>query len=839
MTNATLLASIRARETVLNESQRIANVGSWELDLRSGRCVATEEFWRIVGCAADPQPLTIESYYAMVHPDDRAGVECRLAHVIAESTSASYDHRIVRPDGSVRYVNARGQAIHDADGALSHLIGIVQDITDRKRDEDRVRFLADASALLAKSLDEDELLRQLATLAVPALGSACLLDVVRGGKHKREIGAADLTRDQFAALNDSLSLLSPIRPGSFFEQMMASPEPVLLSPTPDWFHEMFTADHPRCVDLRQRLPLESVMMVPLLARDHMFGMMSFGTLAGQPRLDERDVEIATELAARAAVAIQNAQLFAALRQELSERLRVERERDTTETFLHAFFESPATYSCVFDIDDANDDWIFVMPNGPYARSYGFTVAEMTGKTAREIGIPDDRVRYFIDILRRSRASGESVSVEVSPSKTVDRIWRLGNIAPFTLNGRPLFAYVATDITERKALEQQVIQAQKMEAVAVLAGGIAHDFNNLITVISGCAELALEDTNPDDPVHEVVVDIKEAADRAGALTRQLLTFSRRQPVRPQLVDVNEIVRHAERMLRRLIGERHELQILLSSSMPVVHMDPGQLEQLLVNLVVNARDAMPNGGSIVVSTTVATRGVPRRDAGRAVSRVEDVEITVSDSGVGMNEEIKARVFEPFFTTKDVGKGTGLGLATVFTIVKSAQGRVSVDSAPGLGTTFTVFLPRAMLSGVSAPEILPPEPVRTGRETILLVEDDPHVRRLACRALADLGYNVVEASSATEALQVAGALDVPLDLLVTDVVLPELDGHDLADVLDVRQPGLKVLFMSGYTAEALAHHRRIANTNAFLEKPFNARRLAMAVRGALESSEGWRKP
>jgi len=720
-------------------------------------------------------------------------------------------------------------------GARHHLLRSQHEIL-----EDRVRFLADASALLAKSLDEDELLRQLATLAVPVLGGACLLDVVHHGTHKREIGAADLTGDRLAALEDALSALSPTDTGSFFEKMMASPRPILLSPIPDWFHDALVAGHPRRREIQQQLELESVMMVPLLARDHMFGMMSFGTFAGQPRLDDRDVEIATELAARAAVAIQNAQLFAAVRQELSERLRVERERDTTETFLHAFFESPATYSCVFDIDEANNDWIFVMPNGPYARSYGYTVAEMTGKTARQIGIADDRVRYFLDILRRCRASGESVSVEVSPSKTVDRIWRLGNIAPFTLNGRSLFAYVATDITERKALEQQVIQAQKMEAVAVLAGGIAHDFNNLITVISGCAELALEDTGADDPVHEVVLEIKEAADRAGALTRQLLTFSRRQPVRPQLVDV-KIVRQADRMLRRLIGERHDLRLVLSPSTPVVYMDPGQLEQLLVNLVVNARDAMPDGGSIVVSTTIATRNASHCEAGRpgpAASRGECVEISVLDSGIGMDEEIKARIFEPFFTTKDVGKGTGLGLATVFTIVKSSQGRVRVDSSPGMGTTFTVFLPQAMPSHVTEQEIVEPAPMCTGGETILLVEDDSHVRRLAKRALADLGYNVVEASSATEALQVAGALDGPLDLLVTDVVLPEFDGHDLADILDVRRPGLKVLFMSGYTADALAHHRRIANKNSFLEKPFNATRLATAVRGTLESSDGWRK-
>jgi CheY-like chemotaxis protein len=379
--------------------------------------------------------------------------------------------------------------------------------------------------------------------------------------------------------------------------------------------------------------------------------------------------------------------------------------------------------------------------------------------------------------------------------------------------------IGTDITERKELEAQFLQAQKMEAVGRLAGGVAHDFNNLLTVIGGCADFLLDVIPEGHPGHEDALEVKRTGERASTLTRQLLTFSSRQVVRPRDVEVNALARDAQRLLRRVIGEDIDLQLALDPDAGVVHLDAGQFEQALVNLAVNARDAMPGGGRLRVST----------------ARVEKpdgpfVAVAVSDTGVGMDAATRARIFEPFFTTKPPGKGTGLGLATVFGIVKQAGGTVVVDSAPGKGSTFTLLIPAA--AGDARPDATrsghPPTP--HGHERILLVEDDPRVRHLAQRVLELHGYEVVDAAGGAEALEVPSR--APFDLLLTDVVLPGMSGRELFEALAARHPGLRVLFMSGYAADALAHHRVSELGAPFLEKPFAVAALVQAVRDALDA-------
>jgi two-component system cell cycle sensor histidine kinase/response regulator CckA len=367
----------------------------------------------------------------------------------------------------------------------------------------------------------------------------------------------------------------------------------------------------------------------------------------------------------------------------------------------------------------------------------------------------------------------------------------------------------TDITGRKLLEEQLRQSQKMEAVGRLAGGVAHDFNNLLTVITLSSHMLLEQMSP-GPEAGQVKDIADAADRATALTRQLLTFGRKDVLAPTVLDVNAAVRDAESMLRRLIGEDILLTVALDQDVRPVTIDPGHLGQVLLNLSVNARDAMPRGGTLVIRTA---------NVGRQVS------LSVTDTGVGMSPDVVARVFEPFFTSKAVGKGTGLGLAVVHGIVEQNGGRIAVESEPGKGTTFTISLPASAPAPVTGDDAVT-VPTRGGHELVLLVEDEARLRSLAAQALRARGFTVLVAADGAEALRVLEAHAAPLDLLVTDVVMPNMDGRELADRLRARMPGLKVLFLSGYMDDALLRRGVFEAHETLLQKPFTPNTLAQRV-------------
>ena len=378
--------------------------------------------------------------------------------------------------------------------------------------------------------------------------------------------------------------------------------------------------------------------------------------------------------------------------------------------------------------------------------------------------------------------------------------------------------VYQDITGRKYLEEQLRQAQKMEAVGQLAGGIAHDFNNLLTVINGFSQVTLDVLGPNDPARPLVEEVQNAGTRAAGLTRQLLAFSRRQVLEPRVVDLTTIVGDTERMLRRLIGEDVILATFLAPDLGRVRVDPGQLEQVLLNLAVNARDAMPRGGRL----TIEARNVSRPTG-------EAVQLAVSDTGTGMDVETRARIFEPFFTTKEQGKGTGLGLAVVHGIVSQSGGRIEVESEPGRGTTFRIELPRVGDSVASAGPTTPAD-LPHGSETLLIVEDEPAVRALDRRVLASCGYTVLEARDGRDAVRVAEGHRGPIHVLVSDVVMPHLGGRQLAERLSATRPGLKVLFVSGYTDDAVVRHG-VGSEFAFLPKPFTPAGLARKVREVLD--------
>jgi PAS domain S-box-containing protein len=421
------------------------------------------------------------------------------------------------------------------------------------------------------------------------------------------------------------------------------------------------------------------------------------------------------------------------------------------------------------------------------------------------------------------------------------IWLEIDLAPIAdESGRPThWVSIQRDVSERKALEEQLLQAQKMEAVGLLAGGIAHDFNNMLSVVIGYGDLALASLHPGDPLRADLEEIRRAAQRTAVLTRQLLAFSRKQVLQPRVLDLNEVVTETERMLRRLIGEDIDLALGLAASLSPVVADPGQIQQVIMNLVVNARDALPKGGRITVETADVTIDEEYARAHSTVKPGAYVLLAVSDNGTGMDADTRRRIFEPFFTTKEAGRGTGLGLSTVYGIVQQSGGDVRVDSEPGRGTTFRIHLPVAVGAAVTARATIAPPCERRGTETILLVEDADAVRALARKILEKKGYKVLEARNGRDAYHLSDTFQGSIDLMLSDVVMPYMDGHELADRVRARRPALNVLFMSGYTEAVVMQKAVLEARTGFLQKPFTPEALTRVVRSALdgvmETAEG----
>jgi PAS domain S-box-containing protein len=386
----------------------------------------------------------------------------------------------------------------------------------------------------------------------------------------------------------------------------------------------------------------------------------------------------------------------------------------------------------------------------------------------------------------------------------------------------------TDITDQRQLEDQSRQGHKMEAMGKLAGGIAHDFNNLLGVIIGYSDLLLSSTQPGDASRREVEQIKKAGQRAASLTLQLLAFSRKQVLMPKVLDLNQVVRETSKMLLRLIGEHIELVTTLSPTLDHVRADPAQIEQVIVNLAINARDAMPNGGKLVIQTRDAELDQSHnRYLNDDVKPGNYVLLTVSDTGIGMDKKTQARIFEPFFTTKGKGKGTGLGLATAYGIVKQSSGYIWVYSEVGRGTVVKVYMPRVQV-GLSQVQLEEPAPPPPGSGTILLVEDEDSLRELNHKLLESMGYKVIEAANGADAIRTVGQCRDRIQLLVTDVVMPGMTGRELAERLVASYPKLKVLYVSGYTDDAIM--RTLAPGVAFLQKPFTRDSLAKKIQESL---------
>jgi PAS domain S-box-containing protein len=519
--------------------------------------------------------------------------------------------------------------------------------------------------------------------------------------------------------------------------------------------------------------------------------------------------------------------FAGIAEDITERKLLEQDRARLAAIVEYSEDAMVSMSL---------DGIVISWNYGAERQYGYTDEEMIGRPISVL-FPPDHYREYLQIMKRVRR-GEAIPSYDTVRKRKDGtlINMSVSISPIeTRDGETIGASkIAHDITKVKKLEEHFRQAQKMEAMGRLAVGMAHDFNNLITVIFGYSELLLDTLPPGIPARELLKRIKNAVERAASLTHQLLVFSRKQMLEPRVVDLNAVVANSENMLKRLVGEDVDMVTVLGPALGRVKTDPGLMEQVLTNLVVNARDAMPQGGKLTIETANAVLDQTYARSHAEVKPGRYVMLAVSDTGYGMDDQTKTLIFEPFFTTKEEGKGTGLGLAMIDGFIKQSGGHVFVYSELGNGSTFKIYLPEVEDALSSVP--LPPAIEKTphGDETILLVEDEEAVRSLARHVLQTCGYTVLEAAQGDEAVRLAETHQGAIHLLVSDVVMPGTSGRRLAERIVALKPGIKVLFMSGYTDDALVRRGILASEIAFLQKPFTLDALARKVRNALDQDD-----
>jgi two-component system, cell cycle sensor histidine kinase and response regulator CckA len=680
-----------------------------------------------------------------------------------------------------------------------------------ERLERRLAFFAEANVTLASSLDYKATLRNLARLIVPTLADWCAIHVAsERGKLEFVAGAhRDPTKDLLVrALCEYGSGQPPFGPALHHADFGEVTERMLRS----------SAQDSEQLKLFRALASGSFLRVPLLARGQPVGTM---TLAVGPESGREygadDLSFAEELASRAALTVDNARLYRAA-QEADERYGM-------------LFGSNPQPMWVFDVDTL----AFLEVNDAAVRHYGYTREEFLSMTIMDILPPEDapgvlhglegtgNKRGDVALTQHQRKDGTIIDMELVSHE-------------MELDGRRARLVLASDISERtrtraalRQSEEQLRQAQRMDAVGRLAGGVAHDFNNLLTTIRGFSDLLLRDIPAPDARRKEVEQIRKAADRGAALTRQLLSFGDPQALEPRSIELNSVVSNMEGLIQRLIGADIRLVTQLRPGLGEVLMDPGQLEQVLVNLVLNARDAMLTGGTLTIET--GERRISGSTRGRSVKPGRYVVLAVSDTGNNMESDTLSHPFEPFFTAPASRGRAGLGLSIVYGIMKQNGGVVRVSSEPGLGTTVKVFFPRVKGEGLSTPE---PLTSLRGDETILVVEDEDGVRELLWKILTDHGHTVLEARHGRDALTVAGGYNHPIQLLLTDVVMPEMGVGELVDQLLGQRPDMKLLFISGYTNDELLRRGISRQEAAFIQKPFTAEVLMRKVREVLDGSE-----
>jgi two-component system cell cycle sensor histidine kinase/response regulator CckA len=812
---------LRQREERYRLVAEVTQDAVWDWDLLTDRIVWGERAQGIFGYPRPAFGTSAAWWYERLHADDRERVVSGMHGAIARGAAEwADDYRFRRLDGSYAQVRDRAMIIRDQAGDAVRMVGALLDTTERTRAELLARGQSHLLEQIAAGLDLDAVLERVARFA-EAHGSDLLAGVRRLDPDSGELrlaaapGFPESLREAIAsapvAPDAGPSAAAAVRrERTVFADLAGDPS------TESWRGPLL--EH----------GIRASWSRPLFATD--------GTLLGtldvhyrEPRAPEPDdlrlIEAASHLAE---IAI--------------ERHRSEETLARGTRLFEQVLDSLPVGVWVLDRDGR------VMLGNPAGRAIWagarYSSLDEDGGYRGWRADTGEPIAPGEWAAARAIREGETALNEVVQIESFDGVQKtiLNSAVPLRgLDGAILGAIVLDeDITERRAGEQalrrseeQLRHAQKLEAVGQLAGGIAHDFNNLLTGILSYSDLVLQELRPGDPLRGDLEQIRHAGERAAALTRQLLAFSRRQVLQPRVLSLNASVTELDSMLHRLLGTDVTLQTELDPALWHVLADPGQLEQVLVNLVVNARDAMPGGGRVTITTANLQLHATDDARGNGVRPGAYVTLAVRDTGVGMDVPTQARVFDPFFTTKEPGKGTGLGLSTVYGIVEQSGGHIAVESAPGQGSTFTIFLPRHTGPALAAPPRPDRRSLPRGTETLLLVEDEAAVRSSARRLLERHGYTVIEARHGVDALRIVEEGQRRVDLVITDLVMPEMGGRELVERLRARHPAMKVLFMSGYSERAVTQDGTMPPGTGFVEKPFTVEQLTRRTREILDGS------
>ena len=718
-----------------------------------------------------------------------------------------------------------------ADGADQ----LVRELADARLANLRLRLLSElAREFSAATHDADALMSLVARRVADLFGDLCAIRLLSpDGQHLEPTGAIHHPDPEIVALARDAAAVHPQPLGEGLSGQVAATGKALVIPAADPAAMLAGLD-PQRRPLIERLHITSLILAPLLSRGRVIGVISLTRSDPERPLGHDDLQVLQDLAAHAALAITNARSYAAERESHAAALTTDRHEAEQARALLAAIVATSNDAII----SKRPDGVITSWNGAAVRLFGHSSEEAVGKPITIIVPPERREeeRAFmervltggrVDHLEtvRLRKDGGEISVSVSLAPILDAS---GKVIGASKTARDLTAQ-RTAAEALRRTEDQLRQAQKMEAIGRLAGGIAHDFNNLLSVIFSYSEMILVDLEAHDPTAENVTEIHRAAVRAADLTRQLLMFSRQQVLAPRVLDLNDLLVGMDKMLTRILGEDVDLATALSPKLGAIRADPSNVEQVIMNLAVNARDAMPTGGQLTIETSNVELDADYTRAHLGSVPGPHVMLAVSDTGIGMDQATQARIFEPFFTTKEPGKGTGLGLSTVFGIVQQCGGNIWVYSEPGGGTTFKVYFPRVEGAVDSPVQSRPRLPLR-GSETILLVEDQEQVRVVAESILEQNGYRVLAASGAGAALLLCEKHAGDIDLLLTDVVMPQMSGAELARRITQSRPATKLLFMSGYTDDSIVRHGVLQSGIAFLQKPFTPETLTRKVREVL---------
>lgn len=744
-----------------------------------------------------------------VHPEDAVVILNRWPRFLREGHSAS-DIRFRDKSGTYRWIREELQLLRDAAGRPEECVGSWSDITEHKRTEKHVLAQHAVTRVLADSPSLPEAGKQM----LQALCEGLEWEVGTLWKVDR---AANVMRcvQSWHEPSERLAEFTASSPQYTFAPGVGLPGRVWARREAAWIPELSADSNFPRRDIACQSGLRGGLAFPIMLGNEVLGVLDF--FSQESRQPDEDV-----LRMMGAVGSQIGQFI--------ERKQAEESLRETNRKLETLIQAAPLAIIVFDPQAT------VQTCNPAAeRILGWKSEELVGHSVPYI--PRESQAVFQTMFAKGMAGEVAIGLE---TRWVRKDGALVDVRVSTAplrdtNGKVvgLLGMIA-DTTDEKRLEEQFRQSQKMEAVGQLAGGVAHDFNNLLTVIMGYCELELSGMPTSNPLRGSLGVIRDAGQRAAALTRQLLAFSRQSVMEPKILDMNEVVRETEKLLRRLIGEDVQLTAVLDANLKRVKVDPGQLGQVLMNLAVNARDAMPKGGKLTLGTRNFELSQEEQRFHSELTAGSYVVLSVSDTGTGMPSAVKARIFEPFFTTKGIGKGTGLGLAVVLGVVKQSGGHIEVSSEPDRGTTFDVYLP-AVDDSVSASQTSDAESEGHGTESILLVEDEEGVRGLATLVLRHFGYRIFAASDASAAMRLVDEHPEGFDLLLTDVVMPGMGGPELAESLRLRLPRMKVLFTSGYMDDAVMRHGLLEESVAFIEKPYTPISLARKVRQVLDERPG----